>query len=183
MKSLIPGSHFVLISASVDIANGVSRNDKALDLFLFQRFVELKLDAKFSCLSKQSISSQVVHLLMFPRFLENISQIPISIFKMDLPNLRRQPSYETLCRVLNELEVLPSSWGSSTRKSSIPADNAAVLMFLMSVISNDLYWLEDSTSGEDKPLSAHNHKEILLDLASKRVAERCGRSGKPQFHA
>jgi len=58
-------------------------------------------------------------------------------------------------------------------------DQATIQRFLMSIIASDLEWLQDSTGFGPDALTALEQKEILFDLASRRVAERCGRSGKP----
>jgi hypothetical protein len=101
---------------------------------------------------------------------------------MDLPNLRKQPTYATLLSVLQALEVHPNSWNKtpSDERSSVN-DETVVQRFLMSVIASDLEWLPESTDVGGKLLTALEQKEILFDLASRRVAERCGRSGKCPF--
>jgi hypothetical protein len=98
---------------------------------------------------------------------------------MDLPNLRKKPTYAVLVSALQALEVQPKSWSktSDDEKSSVN-DETVVQRFLMSVIASDLEWLLESTDIGEEVLTALEQKEILFDLASRRVAERCGRSGK-----
>jgi hypothetical protein len=98
---------------------------------------------------------------------------------MDLPNLRKEPTYGVLRSALQALENQPSTWtNSSAAGQSAPTDQAAVLRFLMSVIASDLGWLQDSIDIRGEVLTPLEQKEKLFDLASRRVAERCGRSGE-----
>jgi hypothetical protein len=98
---------------------------------------------------------------------------------MDFPNLRKQPTYGMLLDTLQTLEIQPSSWTKSfAAEKSSPTDQAAVLRFLMSVIASDLEWLQDPIDVRGNILTALEQRETLFDLASRRIAERCGRSGK-----
>jgi hypothetical protein len=97
---------------------------------------------------------------------------------MDLPNLRKKPTYAVLLSALQALEVKPNSWDkSSAAESSSLSDEAVVQRFLMSIIASDLEWMPESTDIGGEFLTALEQKELLVDLASRRVAERCGRSG------
>lgn len=98
---------------------------------------------------------------------------------MDFPNLRKRPTYVTILSALQALEIQPNSWVKiSAVEQSAPIDQAAILRFLMSVIASDLEWLRGSVDIHGEILTELDQREILFDLASKRVAERCGRSGE-----
>jgi len=98
---------------------------------------------------------------------------------MDLPSLRKRPTYGVLLNALQALEVQPNSWSKSITVELSSTEQATVQRFLMSIIASDLEWLQDSTGLGGEILTALEQKELLFDLASRRVAERCGRSGKP----
>ena len=98
---------------------------------------------------------------------------------MDLPNLRKKPTYGSLLSALQALEVQPNLWNKSdTVELSSSGDHATIQRFLMSIIASDLEWFQDPISLGPDALTALEQKEILFDIASRRVAERCGRSGK-----
>jgi hypothetical protein len=95
---------------------------------------------------------------------------------MELPNLRKQPSYNTILRALLALKIEPATW-NATNISSESDDQVAALRFLNSIISSDLDWLNDLSFYNGTALSYVDQKDMLLGLASKRMAERCGRTG------
>ncbi|KAI6713534.1 hypothetical protein JHW43_003889 [Diplocarpon mali] len=96
---------------------------------------------------------------------------------MDLPNLRTKPTYDTLLDTLKSLQIKPASWdGASLAEVSRSENDASVNTFLMSVIACDFGWLTDFEIGDANSLAADDQKENLIQEASKRVAERCGRS-------
>jgi hypothetical protein len=95
---------------------------------------------------------------------------------MELPNLRKQPSYDTLLRALLALKFEPATW--DVAGISVESDEqVAALRFLNSIISSDLDWLDNSYSYNGTALSYADQRDMLLGLASKRMAERCGRTG------
>jgi hypothetical protein len=94
---------------------------------------------------------------------------------MELPNLRKQPSYDTILRALLALKIEPATW-DVTNISSESDDQVAALRFLNSIISSDFDWLNDLPF-YNGALSYADQKDMLLGLASKRMAERCGRTG------
>jgi hypothetical protein len=95
---------------------------------------------------------------------------------MELPNLRKQPSYDTLLRALLALKIEPATW--DVAGISVESDEqVAALRFLNSIISSDLDWLKDLPFYNGTALSSADQKDMLLGLASKRMAERCGRTG------
>ena len=101
---------------------------------------------------------------------------------MDLPNLRKKPPYGLILSTLQALEVQQNLWTDPTANAqSELTDPAAIMRFLMSVVASDLDWLQGSVNVDGKAVSATEQKELLLDLASRRVAERCGRSGKSEY--
>lgn len=108
-----------------------------------------------------------------------MSKLPTCLPVMDLPNLRKKPTYGVLLGALQALETHPNSWDKfSTIDQSSASDQAVVQRFLMSIIASDLEWLQESIELGGEVMTALEQKETLFDLASRRVAERCGRSGK-----
>ena len=95
-------------------------------------------------------------------------------YAVDLPMLRNEPSYEDLLKTLNDLELPPTSW-SETSFQDISTDAKSVSRYLLSIISSDLKWLEKND--HESELVACQ-KDELWELASRRLVERCGRSGK-----
>jgi hypothetical protein len=93
---------------------------------------------------------------------------------LDFPRLRDEPSYEELLGLLSALEIKPSSW----TEQNAPAleDTAGISRYLTSVLSNSFDWLDGVDPEGEK-------KEVLWDLASKRISERCGRSGMQAHRA
>jgi hypothetical protein len=94
---------------------------------------------------------------------------------LPFPPLWQKPAYEHLLGYLEELEVKPLVWGVNV---STPADimgyeslrsqdRREISRFLSSVISSNLTWIED----EDQ-------REEIWNTASRRLAERCGRTGR-----
>jgi hypothetical protein len=102
---------------------------------------------------------------------------------MDLPNIRKKPSYDAILSALQALQVQPNSWIRLSDAEKSPAsDQAVVQRFLMSIIASDLEWLQESPGFDGDVLAAQEQRETLFDLASRRIAERCGRSGKSLPH-
>jgi hypothetical protein len=98
---------------------------------------------------------------------------------MDLPNVRKKPSYNAILSALQALQVQPNSWSKvSNAEKSAANDQAVIQRFLMSIIASDLEWLQESPGFDGDVLAAQEQREMLFDLASRRIAERCGRSGK-----
>jgi hypothetical protein len=92
----------------------------------------------------------------------------------EFPILRKKPSYSQLLKTLKDLKLPPTSWNGASKIDS-KMDAKAVSQYLLSVISSDLAWL-DRDVGESELVS--NQKDELWELASRRLAERCGRSGE-----
>ncbi|TVY65670.1 Protein-lysine N-methyltransferase EFM2 [Lachnellula suecica] len=87
---------------------------------------------------------------------------------LDLPRLREEPSFEEMLAVLTSLEVKPLSW--SDQASATSEDIPGLSSYLTSILKNSFEWLDDSVDPDGEK------KEVLWDLASKRISERCGRS-------
>jgi len=89
---------------------------------------------------------------------------------LDLPQLHRKPSASLLLATLSQLAVKPSSWGaaSSGSESSSLINEAGIPAYLTRIIMSRLAWL----SSEDK-------QEEIWEAASKRLAERSGRTAMP----
>lgn len=96
---------------------------------------------------------------------------------MKLPNLSRKLPYNSLINILQALQPNSGSADGSAVEVSGSADDASVNKFLMSVIMSDFSWLTDLSESQGSVLSAEDQRENLANEASKRLAERCGRSG------
>lgn len=93
---------------------------------------------------------------------------------VELPVLRKKPSYLTLLKTLKELELTPSSWSGNSNNDPT-TEGKTLSQYLLSIISSDLIWL-DKDGHESE--AVNDQKNELWELASKRLAERCGRSGE-----
>lgn len=82
---------------------------------------------------------------------------------LDFPQLYTKPSYTTLIKVLNAVKLPPPSWDAPTSYH----EPKGLSRYLTTIISSCLAWIEDEES-----------KEYLWELASERLAERCGRTGR-----
>lgn len=79
-----------------------------------------------------------------------------------------KPSYDDLLEVMAKTKAKPSSWTSrAANKPDTEQEAKRLARYLTSVISNDLKWLEHDVQ-----------RERIWEIASKRLAERCGRTGK-----
>jgi hypothetical protein len=88
----------------------------------------------------------------------------------ELPHLWQKPSYTELLTCLEGLRVQLCVWNPrkqrQTSKTAPTYDRREVISFLSSLISSPLAWL-----------SSDEEREVIWDQASKRMAERCGRTG------
>lgn len=91
----------------------------------------------------------------------------INLLVLELPQIYTKPSYESLITALISLELAPSSWASEREQPRIE-DTKAVAAYLTQVVSNGLRWLEND-----------EQRERIYDLASRRLSERSGRTGRP----
>lgn len=99
----------------------------------------------------------------------------MSTLQRDLPELWQKPTYDELRDSLENLHVKPPVWdyhlpltGAVALHNSRPQDRRDINQFITSIISSNLTWIDD----EDQ-------REELWTLASKRLSERCGRTGTP----
>lgn len=96
------------------------------------------------------------------------------LYIVHLPNLRSKPSFASLYEILESLVLQPNSWtGSPKSQDSEELDVEVVNRYLLSVISSELAWFED----ESKEEVVLQRRDDIWELASKRMAERCGRNG------
>lgn len=91
----------------------------------------------------------------------------------ELPHLWQKPTYEALLACLKRLRVEPRVWNLNVSRSDILKEQAAtayerreIISFLSSIIKSSLAWLDDD-----------DEREVIWDEASKRMSERCGRTG------
>jgi hypothetical protein len=92
-----------------------------------------------------------------------------------LPELWQKPVFQELVESLKALELKPLVWGVNVstpeqlmqHENLKEQDRREISRFLSSLISSNLTWIED----EDE-------REVIWNTASKRLAERCGRTGK-----
>ena len=91
----------------------------------------------------------------------------------DFPQTWQRPPYESLLEVLRALELSPPIWNHKQRRSDILVEQESlasqrkgeVTRYLSSIIKSPLAWIDD----EDQ-------RENLWTFASRRMAERCGRT-------
>jgi len=90
-----------------------------------------------------------------------------------LPLLKLQPEPEQLLTALTALAVPPPSWDGPAQEDEDEDEDKGrppgeVAHWLTRLIGNELQWIEE----EDM-------RDHIWSLASKRLAERCGRAGPP----
>ena len=103
----------------------------------------------------------------------------MSAFTEELPHLWQKPAYQDLIDTLAKLHVKPPVWGCNVpRAAALRAQNARsqerreINQFLSSIISSNLTWIDND-----------DQREELWTAASRRLAERCGRTGRsPENH-
>jgi hypothetical protein len=86
---------------------------------------------------------------------------------MMLPSLRQEPDYMTIFNALQSLQTTSSDAASREEASR----------WLTSIIKSSLLWLDVSIAKNDVLIEPEEQRETIWDLASRRLAERCGRSG------
>jgi hypothetical protein len=97
---------------------------------------------------------------------------------MDLPSLRSKPTYKDLLKILISLEVKPRSWDKDPGPVDQPVlDEDDVQAFLLGLFKTDFWWFEDLKDENFEVITAQQQVDEIVDLASRRLAERCGRSG------
>lgn len=91
----------------------------------------------------------------------------------DYPQMWQRPSFVELEQILKSLELAPPIWGHKRRNSDILAQQqslatqrkAEITRYLTSITRSSLAWIDDD-----------DQKEALWTQASRRLAERCGRT-------
>ncbi|KAG6011206.1 hypothetical protein E4U54_008214 [Claviceps lovelessii] len=92
---------------------------------------------------------------------------------LDLPQAFQKPSFSVLLTTLQSLELSPPVWNHSRRRSEILVEQeslasrhkAEITRYISTIIKSPLSWI-----GDDE------QKEVIWELASKRMSERCGRT-------
>jgi hypothetical protein len=100
--------------------------------------------------------------------------VSLTVVAAELPVLRTKPSYEALLEALKSLVIPPTSWNGASQ-NDMRTDAKGVSQYLLSIISSDLAWLDKDDEESDR---VSDQKDELWELASRRLAERCGRSGE-----
>ncbi|TGO38729.1 hypothetical protein BHYA_0068g00090 [Botrytis hyacinthi] len=99
------------------------------------------------------------------------------IHSLDFPQLYKRPSFLELLQVLELLKLPPPSWNSKSRRSQESDDAQGISRYLTKIIGSELDWLSIGVSEEEWEQQC----ETIHELASKRLAERCGRSAMPEM--
>lgn len=92
-----------------------------------------------------------------------------------LPQVNAHPSAEELISTLNHLALEPPSWDHQRRNSGsegggkFKINEAGVPSFLTSIVGSLLSWIHE------------DRREEIWEAASKRLSERCGRTGEKSF--
>ncbi|KAG7293174.1 hypothetical protein NEMBOFW57_003220 [Staphylotrichum longicolle] len=91
----------------------------------------------------------------------------------ELPHLWQKPAYGVLLACLKNLHVEPRVWNAHVSRADILKEQAAtahdrreIVSFLSTIIKSSLAWLDSD-----------DEREVIWDEASKRMSERCGRTG------
>lgn len=93
----------------------------------------------------------------------------------ELPHLWQKPAYTVLLECLKKLHVEPRVWSPDVSRANILNEQAAaatahdrreIISFLSTIIKSSLAWLDND-----------DEREVIWDEASKRMSERCGRTG------
>ncbi len=89
---------------------------------------------------------------------------------LDLPQLYQKPSGSLLLTTLSQLTVKPSSWDAANdgNRSSPSINEEGIPAYLTRIIMSHLDWL-----------SSQDEREDIWEAASKRLAERSGRTVMP----
>ncbi|KAL3425068.1 hypothetical protein PVAG01_04349 [Phlyctema vagabunda] len=104
------------------------------------------------------------------------SNEPLNV--LDLPKIYQKPTYEDLKSVLEKLKVAPPTWTGKPSQPLVVGDSKAISGYLSLIISNGLNWFSNDGVNEDL---AMERREEIWDDASRRIAERCGRSAMPEM--
>lgn len=86
----------------------------------------------------------------------------------DFPQLYSKPSAQSLLSTLDHLALRPSSWDTSNDNDGTNISEHGIPAYLTRIISSPLAWID-----------SHADKEEVWEAASKRLAERSGRTAMP----
>lgn len=93
---------------------------------------------------------------------------------LDLPQVWQKPAFDVLLAALQDLRVDPPVWNLKISRSEILKEQDTTVQhlreiaaYLCTIVKSELTWIEDE---EDR--------EAIWEEASKRISERCGRSGR-----
>jgi hypothetical protein len=93
----------------------------------------------------------------------------------ELPHLWQKPAYDVLLACLQRLRVEPRIWNQQMSRADILKEQQAavsthdrreIVSFLSTIVKSSLAWL-----------SSDDEREVIWGEASKRMSERCGRTG------
>jgi hypothetical protein len=91
----------------------------------------------------------------------------------ELPHLWQKPAYEVLLECLKKLHVEPRVWNLNVSRADIlkeqdatAHDRRETVSFLSTIIKSSLAWLDSD-----------DERDVIWEEASKRLSERCGRTG------
>ena len=119
--------------------------------------------------------------LLSPLLLDSgidLDDFPLGGTAMDLPPLCLRPSAADLFSIITRLEIAPRVWNYHRRLQVTQEDRKRLVVakstqqrreefeFLSSLVRSPLAWIGDADVQEE-----------IWTLASKRIAERCGRTG------
>lgn len=83
-----------------------------------------------------------------------------------------------LLKILSSLAIQTSTWtGINTEEDA--EEKQRIVAWLPTIFQSDLQWFDDCLVGDI--LRADAQREEIMELAAKRIAERCGRSGEFEF--
>jgi hypothetical protein len=98
----------------------------------------------------------------------------MAISSDDFPKPWEKPAFRDLMDCLKQLRVEPPIWNPKVSRADIIREQEAttwqrraVASYLSSIVSSSLDWIEDEGKRED-----------IWTEASKRMSERCGRTGR-----
>lgn len=98
----------------------------------------------------------------------------MAVSALDLPQVWQKPAFAALLKALQDLQVDPPVWNLKTSRTEILKEQHTssqhpreIAAYLGTIVGSELVWIEDE---EDR--------EVIWEEASRRLSERCGRSGR-----
>ncbi len=105
--------------------------------------------------------------------MRDTTALPSPLEDEELPYLWQKPAYDMLFACLKRLHVKPRVWTAHVSRADILKEQAATaqtrretVSFLSTIIKSSLAWLDSD-----------DERELIWEEASKRMSERCGRTG------